>query len=255
MQWLQKWAVAIGIIGALGLSTVSSRLLRPVLIDLGVTGYAFPIAVTMFDLIVLICVVLIFGGKPLATIAEWSGLNAPLPPALLFALAVFVPAIAVCAYLAPYAKDIDAAGFAWKVVGGPFCEELAFRGIALGALIQFCGWRFLPAALLPALIFGLAHASQGNDAMEAAGIVAITAAGGLFFGWLFVKWSFSIWVPFLFHAGMNGIWLVFDLGENAVGGWFGNIVRIAVVAAAIAITVWVLPAFRKPPVEPAISGA
>jgi len=104
-----------------------------------------------------------------------------------------------------------------------------------------CGWRFFPAALAPALLFGLAHISQGSEPMEIAGIVAITAVGGLLFGWLFVRWGFNLWPAIFVHMGLNALWSVFALGDNAIGGWFGNALRLAVIAAGVGLTLLLAP--------------
>jgi hypothetical protein len=46
------------------------------------------------------------------------------------------------------------------------------------------------------------------------------------------------------HVGLNALWLIFDLGENAIGGWLGNGLRLSVVVTAIAATFWLAP--RRP---------
>jgi membrane protease YdiL (CAAX protease family) len=246
MNGLQKWLVAIGIVAALAFSTVSGPLLRPIIGEWGITGYPRLLLITMADLVVLFGLVWGFSGLSLGTIAARSGLTAPIGWTVVFAVVLFVPAAIACSYLAPLRADATPADFAWQVVGAPFVEELAFRGVALGMLIGFCGWKFLPAALVPAVLFGLAHAAQGHGAMETAGIVAITGLGGLLFGWLFVQWGMNIWPPFAVHAGLNGLFFFYDVGANAIGSWAGNAVRFAVVAAAIGLTLWIVPALRKP---------
>lgn len=244
MNSLQRLLVAGGILAALAFSTVSGPLLRPVIGAWGITGYPRLLLITMADLSLLFVLVWGFSGRSLGEITGWSGLKASAGWTIVFAVVLFVPAAIVCSYLAPLRADAAADAFAWQVVGAPFVEELAFRGVALGVLIQFCGWRFLPAALAPALLFGLAHAAQGHDAMETAGIVAITGLGGLLFGWLFVQWGMNIWPPFAVHAGLNGLFFFYDVGSNAIGSWEGNGVRLAVVAAAIGLTLWIVPALR-----------
>ena len=124
----------------------------------------------------------------------------------------------------------------WQGVGFPVIEEVIYRGLAVGALILWAGWRWWAACLLPALLFGLVHAGQGTDLGSVAGIVAITGLGGLLFGWLFVRWDFNLWPPILLHVGMNSLWIVFALGETALGGWLGNGLRLAVVAGAVVLT-------------------
>lgn len=91
------------------------------------------------------------------------------------------------------------------------------------------------------MFFGGAHLLQGSDLGSLAGVVAITGIGGVLFGWLFVRWGHNLWPPFLLHAGLNGLWSVFDLGEDALGGWLGNGLRLGIVAIAIATTFWLAP--------------
>lgn len=236
--------MAAGILAALAFSAVSGPLLRPVIGEWGITGYPRLLLITFADLAVLFVLVWGFSGRSFSDIVGWSGLQAPIGWTVVFGVILFVPAAIVCSSLAPLRADVTPSDFAWQVVGAPFVEELAFRGVALGVLTQFCGWRFLPAALAPALLFGLAHAAQGNGIAETAGIVAITGLGGLLFGWLFVQWGMNIWPPFAVHAGLNGLFFFYDVGSNAIGSWAGNGVRFAVVAAAIALTLWIAPALR-----------
>lgn len=242
---LQKWLVALGILVALAFSAVSGPLLRPVIGAWGITGYPRLLLITLADLVVLIGLVWVLSGRSLRQIGTTSGICAPAGWAAVFAVVLFVPAAIATSYLAPLRADVTAPDFAWQVVGAPFVEEIAFRGVALGMLMQFCGWRFVPAALLPAVLFGLAHAVQGSDVMETAGIVAITGLGGLLFAWLFVQWGMNIWPPFVVHAGLNGLFFFYDVGTNAMGGWAGNGVRFAVVAGAIGATLWIAPTLRE----------
>lgn len=244
MASLRRWLVAGGVLAALAFSAVSGPLLRPAIGELGITGYPRLLLITFADLAVLFGLVWAFSGRSLGQIFAWSGVQAPIGWTVVFAVVLFVPAAIACSYLAPLRADAAPSDFAWQVIGAPFVEELAFRGVALGLLMQFCGWRFLPAALAPALLFGLAHAAQGHDAMEVAGLVAITGLGGLLFGWLFVQWGMNIWPPFAVHAGLNGLFFFYDVGSNAIGDWAGNGVRFAVVAAAIGLTLWIAPALR-----------
>ena len=78
-----------------------------------------------------------------------------------------------------------------------------------------------------------------------AGAVAITAAGGLLFGWLFWRWHWNLWPSVFLHMGMNLVWMVFALGETAVGGWLGNGLRAAIVLGAIRLTTRMVPKPRK----------
>ncbi|MCR5873053.1 CPBP family glutamic-type intramembrane protease [Phenylobacterium sp. J426] len=100
---------------------------------------------------------------------------------------------------------------------------------------------------MPALMFGLVHAGQGSDPASIAGVVAITGLGGLLFGWLFVRWDFNLWPPILLHVGMNSLWIVFALGENALGGWLGNALRLGIVVGAVLLTLRMTPAGAPAP--------
>ena len=116
-------------------------------------------------------------------------------------------------------------------------EEITYRGLATGILLLVCGWNFWAAALLPAAIFGFAHAAQGSGLAEIGGIIAITGLDGLFFSWLYVRFGNNLWPAFILHAGLNALWSAFDLGQNALGGWIGNGLRITVVLGA-ALFAW-----------------
>jgi membrane protease YdiL (CAAX protease family) len=97
------------------------------------------------------------------------------------------------------------------------------------------------ACLLPAMFFGVAHLWQGNDLMSIAGVVIITGLGGLLFGWLFVRWNFNLWPAVLLHIGMNSLWTVFALGENAIGSEMGNMLRLTTVLLAIILSLRMAP--------------
>jgi hypothetical protein len=146
---------------------------------------------------------------------------------------------------------------------------LSFRRIqpcaaAIGCAVERCFWAILGrvvlsracdcsagAALRMALVvsllmarsfFAIAHFAQGKDWQSALGIVAITGLGGMLFGWLFVRWRFNLWPAILLHIGLNSLFLCFDLGENALGGWLLNGMRIGVVLIAVWVTVRWFPA-------------
>jgi uncharacterized protein len=166
-----------------------------------------------------------------------TGLKAPVVRPLIWAAILFTPALLIAALSAPVASGVTGPDLFWQGAGFPVIEEVIYRGLAVGALILWAGWRWWAACLLPALLFGLVHAGQGTELMEVAGIVAITGLGGLLFGWLFVRWGFNLWPPILLHVGLNSLWIVFALGETALGGWLGNGLRLAVVIGAIVLTV------------------
>lgn len=200
--------------------------------------------VSLGDALALIFLAALAAGRsPLAVIGQ-AGLQASIRRPALWALVWLFPAIAVGLTFARIATDLHISDIAWKGIFGPFAEEFVYRGLALGILIRWCGWPIWLACIWPAVFFGITHFGQGQDWGSIAGIVAITGLGGLLFGWLFVRWGFNLWPAILLHVGLNSLWLVFDLGEDALGGWLGNILRLAVITIAVGATFWLAPSHR-----------
>ena len=85
---------------------------------------------------------------------------------------------------------------------------------------------------------------EGAELADEAGLigdVVVTGVGGFLLGWIFVRWGFSLWPAIVAPAGLNALWGFFDLGENAIGGWTGNALRLGVIAAAIGLTLVMAP--------------
>lgn len=202
--------------------------------------YSRAVLLTLMDLGVM-CALLLVAGRSWGDIGALSGAFAPVGLPVVFAILVLTPGIVVCTVYARMAQDLTGPGIAWSVFGAPFFEEVIARGLAVGALIRLCGWPVWAACLWPAIFFGMAHAWQGKEPIEVAGVVAITGLGGLLFGWLYVRWGYNIWPPVFLHAGLNGLWKFFALGDNAVGGEFGNLVRFGTAALAIIVTMLTTP--------------
>ncbi|MDZ7627008.1 MAG: CPBP family intramembrane glutamic endopeptidase [Parvularculaceae bacterium] len=234
--------ISIGVIAAL-LAGDQMDFLRPFLKEtpLATIPYGVTTLINALGLALLAAVIVLVGGREARPLVRLAGLSAPIRQPLLFAAAIFIPATAIAMLIAKPAADISLYDQAFLSVIFPAMEEIGFRGLAIGALMGLARWPFALAALLPAAIFGVAHLGQGDNPAEIAGIVAITGAGGLLFGWMFVRWGFNLWPAIVAHAGMNALWGVFDLGENAIGGWTGNALRLGVVAAAIGLTLLMAP--------------
>ncbi|MBI3437990.1 MAG: CPBP family intramembrane metalloprotease [Proteobacteria bacterium] len=244
---LTRWraiATAAAVSVALAYSTVSGDLLAPfVRVEpVRAVPYLGSALVSFGDALVLVLLAALAAGRsPLQVIGQ-TGLQAPIGRPALWALLWLVPAIAVSLALARVAPDVHAQDIAWLGFGGPLAEEFVYRGLALGVLIRWCGWPVWLACVWPAVFFGVAHFGQGEDWGSVAGIVAITGLSGILLGWLFWRWQFNFWPPLFLHVGLNTIWEVFDLGENALGGWLGNVLRLAVVAVAVGASFWLAPA-------------
>ncbi len=129
----------------------------------------------------------------------------------------------------------------WRnIFFGPLMEELFFRGFAFGALYFVFGVSFWRAALFSSLLFALGHLYQDEHWLNMSLIAAMTLAGGLWFCWLYARWR-VLWLPIFLHMLMNGAWALFDLGDNALGGLWGNLGRIL----TIAISIWWTIAFHR----------
>lgn len=236
-------ALSAAVLAGLTFSAFSGSLLRPYLTAEWITGvpYARSALVSLADIAVMFALVWLAAWSGPARIAAVTGLGASPVRPLFWAGASLAPAILICALLVPLSAEAGPADYGWLVIGGPIAEEIVYRGLAVGVLVRLAGWHWLPAVILPGLVFGAVHAGSGAAPVEIAGIIAITGLGGLLFGWLFVRWNFNLWPPILLHVGLNGLWTAFALGENAIGDVFANAVRFGTVLLAIALTLVLAP--------------
>lgn len=125
----------------------------------------------------------------------------------------------------------------YGVLIAPIFEELMYRGFLFGQLYRFGGWGVIPAGLLNALIFASLHLYQAQDFGSAVAIFTVTALGGMWFAWLYVEWNYNLWISIFLHLFMNAWWIIFEMGNNAAGGWYANIFRALAIAASIIITI------------------
>ncbi len=242
MNTASRALLSVGVITAL-IGADQVDLIRPALKETALASipYGVTTVINTLGLVLLAMVILLFGGREARPLAQLAGLSAPIGRPLLFALAIFAPATAIAFLIAKPAAEISLHDQAFLSGIFPVMEEIGFRGLAIGALMRLAGWPFVLAALAPAAVFGAVHAAQGEGLAEIAGVVAITGVGGFLLGWIFVRWGFNLWPAIFAHAGMNALWGFFDLGENAIGGWTGNALRLGVIAAAIGLTLVMAP--------------
>ena len=165
------------------------------------------------------------------------GLSRGAAAGLGFAFVATLPLGAVFAAIAP-ASDMETLLVRWLgyCLFPGIAEEVLFRAFLFGLLVRVAGWRFLPAATLGAVIFGIGHLYQGESPAEAAGVFAITLAAGLWWAWLYVRWDFNLYVPIGFHVFMNSWFNVFDVSETARLPMAGEVTRAAVVVASVIAT-------------------
>ncbi len=242
MNAARRILLSAGVIAAL-IGADQVDLIRPALKETALASipYGVTTLINTLGLALLAGVILLFGGREARPLARLAGLSAPIGRPLLFAAAIFAPATAIAFLISRPAAEISLYDQAFLSGIFPLMEEIGFRGLAIGALMRLAGWPFLLAAIAPAAVFGAAHMWQGDSPAEIAGVVAVTGLGGFLLGWIFVRWGFNLWPAIFAHAGMNALWGFFDLGENAIGGWTGNALRLGVIAAAIGLTLVMAP--------------
>ncbi len=239
--------LAAMILIALAVSTVSGDMVRWLGQGLPDVPYLRSALATLTNLIVLLLLAAWASKRSPASLLAMAGWRKPIVAPLIWATIVLAPAWIACAFWIVQRPPLAPIDLFWKGLAFPFAEELIYRGLAIGMLVGLCGWRWLPACLAPALLFGAGHFAQGADPASNVGIVLITAVGGLLFGWLWVRWDGNLWPPVLLHAGMNSLWMVYGLGDNAIGGLWGNALRAVIVAAAIGLTVLYARRMARPP--------
>lgn len=236
-------AVLIGLI----VVAFDSDILAPLGVRPALKGvpYGYSTFLNAFDIAAMALLVRFVGGVGWRKIWRTVGLNQPPRAAMLMAVLIFAPILVLLASTSPPDPEAAPVGVAMTGLVFPIAEEIVFRGLAVGTLLVIAGWRLVPAMIAPAILFGFVHLAQGDDPMEAAGIFAITLAGGFFFGWLYHRWGRNLWPAIVMHAGLNTIWSLFALGDNAIGGWLGNALRAGAIAAAIVLTIWGLDWLRR----------
>jgi membrane protease YdiL (CAAX protease family) len=232
--------LAAAVVLALAWSMISGDVLSAIGMP-SLFPYSRALVATLSDFAVMLLLVGLAAAISPVRLLQLSGVLASPAKPLLWAALVFAPALVAAILLGTVAGDVSGPDLVWKGVAAPLFEELLYRGLAVGALMRLAGWGLLPACLLPAIFFGAIHAYQGGTPQEIAGAVAITGIGGLYFGWLLWRWHWNLWPAVLVHMGLNLIWMVFALGESAVGGWLGNALRAAVILLSILLTIRMVP--------------
>ncbi|HMK38977.1 MAG TPA: type II CAAX endopeptidase family protein [Bacteroidota bacterium] len=147
--------------------------------------------------------------KPLGAVGLWihartlRELGAGCLLGFLMMAGIYIVEVAL-GYVSPSSAGLSPAG-ALRVTGlsflsfsaGAMGEELLFRGYAFQTLIQAV--TFLPATLLAAVVFGLAH--MQNPHVTALSLSNVVLAGALF-SFAYMK-TRSLWLPFGLHFAWN----------------------------------------------------
>ncbi len=170
-------------------------------------------------------------------IFESWGLNKGILKAFAFALLCTSPMFIGYAILFPFNTGFSLTTLLATVIAAAFFEELYFRGFLFGQIYRYTKWGFIPSVIIGAVLFGLVHLYQGTEMGELIGIFMVTFLGGLLYAWVFVEWNYNLWVPIFLHLLMNLSWGLFSAGDNALGGVYANVFRIATITLIIVLTI------------------
>ncbi len=117
-------------------------------------------------------------------------------------------------------------------------EEIFYRAFMFGLLVQAARFRMWTAAIVTAVIFGLAHIDITPD--EGQTILgqlnawnAMIALGGFMFAWIYYLSKWNLWIVIALHIGMNMWWDMFDLADTPLGGFGATLARIIPIALAV----------------------
>lgn len=172
------------------------------------------------------------------TILYRLGLTHGFGRGLLFGVLSTVPMFAGYAVIGSFNRETPPDHMFTFIVVAGFFEELIFRGFVFGELFRTARWGFLPAATLTALAFGSLHLYQGDDLISASAAFGVTAAGSIFFSWIYVESENNLWSVIWPHTLMNAPWMLFCVsGSGAVGGLRANGLRLCTLLIAIALVV------------------
>ncbi len=156
---------------------------------------------------------------------------------LLFSIVTVLPMFVSSAIIGQIGEDLNMLRLVHQTLFAGFMEEYLYRGFLFGILFRKLRWGFIPASILGALIFGLAHIYQGSTFLQTTGIFFITSIGAIWFAWLYIEWNNNLWVPIFLHILMNLSWGLFEVSNDALGGFYTNLFRIITIALTIIITI------------------
>lgn len=116
-------------------------------------------------------------------------------------------------------------------VAAPVVEELLFRGLIFKRMRD--SLKFVPAALLSSLIFGLVHA----NALQFAYAFIL----GLLLAYVYEQFK-TVWAPVLFHSGANLISVIITaIAPDGIGLGIGGYMLLTVVELAVTfLLLWVI---------------
>ncbi len=117
-------------------------------------------------------------------------------------------------------------------------EEVFYRAFMFGLLVQVARCPMWTTAIVTGIVFGLAHVDitpeEGQTIIGQLGFwIAMIAAGGFMYAWIYYASNWNLWVVIALHAGMNLWWDMFDLTSTPLGGWGATGARVLSVGLVV----------------------
>jgi membrane protease YdiL (CAAX protease family) len=179
---------------------------------------------------------LLFIHKP-KSIPNSLGINKGFSKGFLFAFICTLPMLIGYSFLFKFNSKISLNGILIGAILAAFFEELYFRGVFFGQIFRFTKIGFIPSIIIGAILFASAHLWQSSDFSVVIGIFATTFLGAIFFAWTYIEWDNNLWVPIGLHLFMNLHWMLFSVGDNALGSIYANVFRAITITFVIIGTI------------------
>lgn len=194
---------------------------------------AYFVSYLLVGLPLFVTAIVMFGKQSFEALGMSRSLLKGFGLALLFTLPMFVG----YAIVFDFNQDLSWRQIMLGAVFAGFFEEMYFRAFFFGLLFRYTRLGFIPSILLGAIIFGSLHLYQSSEIGEMAGIFIMTFLGAGFFAWLYAEWKYNFWFIAWLHTLMNLSWMLFEAGDNALGGVWSNVFRVTTIAIAIFFTI------------------
>ena len=203
--------------------------------QMGIPHYTNLFAFIIAGTVLTIVAVMVLRRIWLPTALGELGLLSPFSMPLLAGLLAVATMAVVARLMGRTYQPQDVVSLVALGVVSPIGEEILFRGFVFRQLRRWAEAPFWPAALIASLLFAAGHWSQGDTLVSSLEASGITFAGGMLFCWAAERWN-SIWFGIIVHMGLNCVWQMFALGDNAIGDSIANIARTTAIVVTIVAT-------------------
>jgi membrane protease YdiL (CAAX protease family) len=204
---------------------------------------AYFVSYLLVGLPLFVTAIVLFGRQSL----EALGMSRSLLKGFGLALLLTLPMFFGYAIVFDFNHDLSWRQMMLGAVFAGFFEELYFRAFFFGLLFRYTRLGFIPSILLGAIIFGSLHLYQSSEIGEMAGIFIMTFLGAGFFAWLYAEWKYNFWFIAWLHTLMNLSWMLFEAGDNALGGVWSNVFRVITIAIAVVVTLRIMKSKHAKP--------